>query len=215
MGQANLDRRNHHRQGRGVCSTKKATRKIPPTIPPCTTWAGGIACTSTTSLILRTPLVIIVVCQRQNLLEVASQCGWALDSGSRRSFGWALDSGPSSSVSPVPANNLFETPFGFVPDGGGQCKGLHPQVLVLMPAQLNSTGPTSTSKNESDHRPDYIPRAQLFFSAVDQAVNALPETGDLIASPSEKQLDSNAAAGARKRRKELKKLKSQNSRQFG
>ncbi|GFY93411.1 hypothetical protein Acr_08g0018070 [Actinidia rufa] len=95
MGQANLDRRNHHRQGRGVYSTEKETRKIPPTIPPCTTWAEGIACTSTTSLILRTPLVIIVVCQRQNLLEVASQCGWALDSGSRRSFGWALDSGSS------------------------------------------------------------------------------------------------------------------------
>ncbi|GFZ16866.1 Basic-leucine zipper (bZIP) transcription factor family protein [Actinidia rufa] len=124
--------------------------------------------------------------------------------------------GASSSVSPVPANNLFETPFGFMPDGGGQCKGLHPQILVLMPAQLNSTGPTSTAKNESDHRPDYIPGAQVFSSAVDQAVNALPEARqDLNACPSEKQADSNAAAGARKRRKELKKLESQNSRQFG
>ncbi|XP_057497555.1 uncharacterized protein LOC130782300 isoform X1 [Actinidia eriantha] len=114
--------------------------------------------------------------------------------------------GASSSVSPVPANNLFETPFGFVPDGGGQCKELHPQVLVLMPAQLNSTRPTSTAKNKSDHRPDYIPGAQVFSSAVDQAVNAFSETRQDL-NTIEKQADSNAAAGARKRTKELKKLR--------
>ena len=67
-----------------------------------------------------------------------------------------------------------------MPDGGSQCKGLHPQVLVLMPAQLNSTGPTSTAKNESDHRPDYIPGAQVFSSAVDQAVNAFPKQGKIL-----------------------------------
>lgn len=104
-------------------------------------------------------------------------------------------------------NDLNETPTGLSPDEGGECADPHAQEMIFASAGLNSAVPALPVKNESGF-------SSGIFAKASRLVNSLPEKGrDLLKFPSKKSVDAAAAAEARKRRKELTKLKNLYGRQ--
>lgn len=102
-----------------------------------------------------------------------------------------------------PVNDLNETPVGFPPDGGGQHTGAHSTEI-----------PFTTIKHENKPQPDYDPQSGTPSTACDVAIT-LPEMKlESATYPSKKLIDVVAAAEARRKRKELTKLKSLHGRQY-
>ncbi|KAA8516697.1 hypothetical protein F0562_016797 [Nyssa sinensis] len=120
----------------------------------------------------------------------------------------------STSTEAIPSDNLHETPYGFPPDGGRQFIGHHSEGMALMPAPLKAVRPAATAKHENGPQPDYIPNAKAVSSTVSHTVDALPEKNPESIFCPKKLVDSVAASEARKRRKELTKLKNIHCRQF-
>ncbi|XP_065855714.1 uncharacterized protein [Euphorbia lathyris] len=102
-------------------------------------------------------------------------------------------------------NDLNEIPLGFPPDGGGQCAGYHSKGTTL-----SLVKPTAAIKDEIEIDTEFIPYPHGFCSKPRQLMNALPGSRDSHNFPSKKLVDAAAATEARKRRKELTKLKNLN-----
>uniref|UniRef100_A0A2N9IE48 BZIP domain-containing protein n=1 Tax=Fagus sylvatica TaxID=28930 RepID=A0A2N9IE48_FAGSY len=111
-----------------------------------------------------------------------------------------------------PANDLNETPVGCPLDGGGQHTGAHSMEMLFAPAPQDCVRPACTIKHENRLQSDYTPSENPSTSC--HIVSALPENKQESAIyPNKKLMDAVAAAEARKRRKELTKLKNLNGRQ--
>lgn len=109
-----------------------------------------------------------------------------------------------------PANNLHKNPFSLLPDGDGQHLG--PQSRgVLMPAPLSHVRP----EHENIPRPKLSCEFEGTSAAAGYVAKGIPEINqEPVVCPSKKQMDAVAAAEARKRRKEITKLKNLHYRQF-
>ncbi|XP_052176896.1 uncharacterized protein LOC127791140 [Diospyros lotus] len=118
----------------------------------------------------------------------------------------------SGSVEAISANRLHDSPLTVPPNEDGRHMWLQSEGrFILAPAPLNSVRPTSVVKHDVLRKSDNLASVQAFSSTSNHTANAFPETKkDLNASPSKKLADTSAAAEARKRRKELTKLKRQN-----
>ncbi|XAR64668.1 hypothetical protein NMG60_11008434 [Bertholletia excelsa] len=109
----------------------------------------------------------------------------------------------SSSTETMPVKNLHEVPFRFPKEGDGKQLGPCPNRVVLVPAPVNLV------KHDTGKLPDNSPKVQLSCSAVSPGVNSLPESKqDPIVFSSKKKINNVAAREARKRRKEITRLKS-------
>ncbi|KAM7531612.1 hypothetical protein LguiB_035022 [Lonicera macranthoides] len=97
------------------------------------------------------------------------------------------------SIEAIPANDIHENPFGFQPDGGGLC----PRGTGLVPVPLSCVSAASTIEYKRNPRPE----PACYVSKASQ-----PAECDIIKGP-KKEGDAVTAADARKRRKELKRLK--------
>lgn len=120
----------------------------------------------------------------------------------------------SNSAEPVPANNLHKNPFSLLPDGDGQHLG--PQSRgVLMPAPLSHVRPAVTVEHENISWPKLSCQLVGTSAAPGYDAKGIPETNqEPVVCPSKKQMDADAAAEARKRRKEITNLKNLQYRQF-
>ncbi|XP_021908716.1 uncharacterized protein LOC110822808 isoform X2 [Carica papaya] len=110
----------------------------------------------------------------------------------------------SSSTESKHANDLNEVPAGFPHDGGSHYIGLHPKEMMLAPLPQSSMGPPFTFKQENVFPSDYVGHVLTVFPEKNQGT---------VDYSSKKMVDTVAAAEARKRRKELTKIKNLNSRQ--
>ncbi|KAI9154042.1 hypothetical protein LWI28_020228 [Acer negundo] len=106
-------------------------------------------------------------------------------------------------------NDLKGIPVGCLPDGGGLHTGSHPRVAKLTHAPLCSAGGEFIVKDENAHahHTDCTSKAEDIASVLSDK-NQKP-----VSCPSKKLVDAGAAAKARKRRKELTKLKNLHGRQ--
>lgn len=112
------------------------------------------------------------------------------------------------------ATDLNNIPVEFPPSGGGQHTGPHPREATSTQAPLCSLGGTLMINHENVHRPDYTCNTEAISMKANHIANSLPEKKQESANyPSKKVVDAVAAAEARKRRKELTKLKSLHGRQ--
>ncbi|XWS55977.1 hypothetical protein CRYUN_Cryun09bG0046800 [Craigia yunnanensis] len=103
-------------------------------------------------------------------------------------------------------SNLNCTPVRLSPDGGGQCIRCHIKEEVLDPTPLCSAGTTFVV--EQENTPDHVVDTEAAPIRACHCVGALPEENQESTNyTSKKVLDAVAAAEARKRRKELTKLK--------
>ncbi|KAF8397860.1 hypothetical protein HHK36_016785 [Tetracentron sinense] len=113
-----------------------------------------------------------------------------------------------------PTNNLLETAVQVQPVGG-QLLGPHPKGVILMPAPLRSLRPSFIVKDENGLQPDSTPKEEAVPSTDDHILNAFSVNSQGLSTyPSKKLVDAAAAAEARKRRKELTKLKNLHGRQL-
>ncbi|XP_022743277.1 uncharacterized protein LOC111294280 [Durio zibethinus] len=104
------------------------------------------------------------------------------------------------------------TPVRLPPDGGGQCMGFNIKEEVLVPAPVCSAGTTFVVERENT--PDHGVNTESAPIRACHCVGALPEENQESTNyTSKKVLDAVAAAEARKRRKELTKLKNLHGRQ--
>lgn len=103
---------------------------------------------------------------------------------------------PSSEA--IPANDIHENPFGFPPDGGGLC----PRGMGLVPVPSSCVSAASTIEYKRNPRPE---------PACDVSKASQPAECDIV-KELKKVGDAVTAADARKRRKELKRLKNLHSR---
>ncbi|KDP42718.1 hypothetical protein JCGZ_23658 [Jatropha curcas] len=111
-------------------------------------------------------------------------------------------------------NDLNETPVGFPPDGGGQCGGPHLDETALTPLLFSTVIPAVAGKNENGSQLELVSHTNGICTKPSQLLSALPENNqDLLKFPSKKLVDVAAAAEARRRRKELTKLKNLHTRQ--
>ncbi|XP_042508969.1 uncharacterized protein LOC122084631 isoform X2 [Macadamia integrifolia] len=93
--------------------------------------------------------------------------------------------------------------------------GPHPQGVVLTPVPLRSVKPTFTVKCEDESLTDSVFQVEAVSSAASYIASPLPEKlQGAVVYPNKKMADASAAAEARKRRKELTKLKNLHGRQF-
>ncbi|WCJ34341.1 Basic-leucine zipper (bZIP) transcription factor family protein [Euphorbia peplus] len=103
-------------------------------------------------------------------------------------------------------NDLNEIPAGFPPDGGGQYPGHHQRGTVISHV---------TVKDETGIDSEFVPYIDGVSSSKSrQLMHALPGSPDSHNFPSKKLVDAAAATEARKRRKELTKLKNLHGRQW-
>ncbi|KAJ8754217.1 hypothetical protein K2173_002117 [Erythroxylum novogranatense] len=103
-------------------------------------------------------------------------------------------------------NDIKETPR-FPTDGGGQCAGaLQKEILTpQMPCSI---------KNDTGLQSECTPSSAGIYAKISQLISSIPEkTLDQFKFSSKKLVDAAAAAEARKRRKELTKLKNLHGRQ--
>ncbi|KAG6619060.1 hypothetical protein I3842_Q109800 [Carya illinoinensis] len=105
-----------------------------------------------------------------------------------------------------PDNDLNETPIGFPLDGVSQHTGANSEEILYTPASLDCSQPASTIKHENMSQSAYAPNIETTSTARPIA-SALPEKQESAVFPGKKLIDTVAAAEARKRRKELTKLK--------
>lgn len=118
----------------------------------------------------------------------------------------------SGSTEVGPPNDLNEIPVGFPPDGGGRHTGAHSKEILFTPP-LNCAQPASAVKHENRPLSDESPNIATPSTAC-HIVKALPEKKqESVGYPSKKLVDVVSAAEARKRRKELTKLKNLHGRQ--
>ncbi|KAK9290275.1 hypothetical protein L1049_008442 [Liquidambar formosana] len=118
----------------------------------------------------------------------------------------------STSTEAKPTNGLNEIPFGFPLDRGAP--QAHPKVTILRPTPLSSTRPAFNVKHENGLQPDCTPDVEAVSSNASYTVSPLPEKNqEPVIYPTKKLVDAVAAAEARKRRKELTKLKNLHGRQ--
>ncbi|KAF9680156.1 hypothetical protein SADUNF_Sadunf06G0091800 [Salix dunnii] len=111
-------------------------------------------------------------------------------------------------------NDLNETPVGLNLDGGGQCEGSHPKEMILTPVPPTSVTPAIAVKNEAGPKSDHAFGANGICTKVNQLRYVLPEKNQVpLKFPSKKLVDAASAAEARRRRKELTKLKNLHGRQ--
>lgn len=111
-------------------------------------------------------------------------------------------------------NDLNETPVGFTLYGGGQCEGTHPKEMILTPVPPTSVTPAVAVKNEAGQKSEYALGAHGICAKASQLRCVLPEKNqDPFTFPSKKLVDAASAAEARRRRKELTKLKNLHGRQ--
>ncbi|XWS66710.1 hypothetical protein CRYUN_Cryun05aG0223900 [Craigia yunnanensis] len=107
-------------------------------------------------------------------------------------------------------SNLNCTPVRLPSDGGGQCTRFHIKEEVLVPTPLCSAGTTFVV--EQENTPDRVVKMAPIRAC--HLIGALPEENQESTNyTSKKVLDAVAAAKARKRRKELTKLKNFHGRQ--
>ncbi|KAF5473819.1 hypothetical protein F2P56_005774 [Juglans regia] len=120
----------------------------------------------------------------------------------------------SGSTEARPANDdLNETPVGLPPNGGDQNTGAHSEEILFTPALLDCFQRASTMKHENRPQLDYTRDIETPSTACCIA-SALPEKKQKsTVYPNRKLIDVVAAAEARKRRKELTKLKNLHVRQ--
>ncbi|KAK0585319.1 hypothetical protein LWI29_026808 [Acer saccharum] len=100
-------------------------------------------------------------------------------------------------------------PVGCLPDGGGLHTGSHPREAKLTHAPLCSTGGAFIDKHENAH----AHHTDCTCNAEDIASVLPDKKQEPVSCPSKKLVDAGAAAKARKRRKELTKLKNLHGRQ--
>lgn len=119
-------------------------------------------------------------------------------------------------------NDLNETPEAFTLNGGSQCAGPHPKEIAgphpkemaLTPIPLSHVTPTIAVKNEMVPQSRYAPSINGICTKASQLISALPEKNrGLFKFPNRKLVEAAAAAEARRRRKELTKLKHVHGRQ--
>ncbi|CAK7343410.1 unnamed protein product [Dovyalis caffra] len=111
-------------------------------------------------------------------------------------------------------NDLNETPVGFTRDGGGQCEGPHPKEMIPTSLPLTSVTPTIAVKDEPGPKSEYAFGANGICTKASHLMSVLPEKNqDPFKFPSKKLVDAAEAAEARRRRKELTKLKNLHGRQ--
>lgn len=111
-------------------------------------------------------------------------------------------------------NDLNETPVGFTLYGGGQCEGTHPKEMILTPVPPTSVTPAVAVKNEAGQKSEHAFGANGICTKASQLRCVLPEKNqDPFKFPSKKLVDAASAAEARRRRKELTKLKNLHGRQ--
>ncbi|KAJ6746813.1 BASIC-LEUCINE ZIPPER (BZIP) TRANSCRIPTION FACTOR FAMILY PROTEIN [Salix koriyanagi] len=105
-------------------------------------------------------------------------------------------------------NDLNETPVGLTLDEGGQCE------MILTPVPPTSVTPAIAVKNEAGPKSEYAFGANGICTKANQLRYVLPEKNqDPLKFPSKKLVDAASAAEARRRRKELTKLKNLHGRQ--
>ncbi|XVE96469.1 hypothetical protein REPUB_Repub02eG0224600 [Reevesia pubescens] len=110
------------------------------------------------------------------------------------------------------SNNLNCTPVRLPPDEGGQSIRFHIKEEVLVPPPLCSAGATFVV--EKENKPDHVVHTEAAPIRACKFVGASSEENQESTNyRSKKVLDAVAAAEARKRRKELTKLKSLHGRQ--
>ncbi|XVE61515.1 hypothetical protein DITRI_Ditri06bG0046600 [Diplodiscus trichospermus] len=115
------------------------------------------------------------------------------------------------SIEPSP-DNLNRTPVRLLPDGGGLCTRFRIKEEVLAPTPMCSAGTTSVV--EQENTPDHVVKTEAASIRACPSVGALAhENQEPTNCMSKKVLDAVAAAEARKRRKELTKLKNLHGRQ--
>ncbi|KAK3043546.1 hypothetical protein RJ639_002125 [Escallonia herrerae] len=112
----------------------------------------------------------------------------------------------------IPTNNLQEKSFGFLPDGGGPHIGSDPQGMVLLPAPVNCVGTAAALEHENSFKLECRLDAEVILPAHGNFLNGRPSKEQII-SQSKKPVDVVAAAEARKRRKEVTRLKNIHCRQ--
>lgn len=120
----------------------------------------------------------------------------------------------SGSSEARPTNDLNETPIVFPLDGVSQHTGANSEEMLHTPASLDCAQPASTIKNENMSQSAYAPNIETSSTGCHIA-SALPEKQESAVYPGKKLIDAVAAAEARKRRKELTKLKNLHGRQCG
>ncbi|KAG2686538.1 hypothetical protein I3760_09G010300 [Carya illinoinensis] len=119
----------------------------------------------------------------------------------------------SGSTEARPANDSNETPVGLPQDGGDQNTGAHSEEISFTPALLDCFQRASSIKHKNRPQLEYTPDIETPSTACCIA-SALPEKKQKsTVYPNRKLIDVVAAAGARKRRKELTKLKNLHGRQ--
>ncbi|XP_057981469.1 uncharacterized protein LOC131166872 [Malania oleifera] len=118
----------------------------------------------------------------------------------------------SNSLEAKPSSNLQEIPFGFLPDGGGHYMVPHPGGMVLMAAPLSSVRPPVSACHKNGLQAGSL----ALSSSMSHFVSALPKRNQETTTmyPNKKLVDAIAAAEARRRRKEVTKLKNIHGRQF-
>ncbi|KAF3944427.1 hypothetical protein ACB098_09G050300 [Castanea mollissima] len=118
----------------------------------------------------------------------------------------------TASTEARPTNDLNKTPVGCPSDGGGQHTVVHSKEMLFTLAPQDCVQPASTVNHENRLQSDYTLSEKPSKSC--HIVTALPEKKQESAIyPNKKLTDAVAAAEARKRRKELTKLKNLNGRQ--
>ncbi|CAN6577456.1 unnamed protein product [Malus baccata var. baccata] len=131
------------------------------------------------------------------------------------SFPVRLKTEDSPSIEGRPSCDLNETPAQFPLDGGDRHTGPHPmengcKEIFPSAASLNHSGVASCIKNENGFESDFTVTTLNSY----HKFSALPDkNSEPIIYPTRKLADANAAAEARKRRKNLTKLKSLHGRQ--
>ncbi|KAK8553932.1 hypothetical protein V6N12_030911 [Hibiscus sabdariffa] len=110
------------------------------------------------------------------------------------------------------SNNMNYTPVRPLPDGGGQCIRFHvkEEVLVLTPPCSAGT----TFGEEQEIKPDHFINTEASPIRACHIIGALPEENQELTNSTSKEVqDAMTAAEARRRRKELIKLKNLQGRQ--
>ncbi|XP_002533547.2 uncharacterized protein LOC8273730 [Ricinus communis] len=111
-------------------------------------------------------------------------------------------------------NDLNETPVGVPPEGGGHSAAPNHKETVVAPVMLSSVTPTVAVKNETGTRSESVPHTDGICTTSKQLISALPgKNRDPFKFLSKNLVDAAAAAVARRRRKELTKLKNLHGRQ--
>ncbi|GAV66085.1 bZIP_1 domain-containing protein [Cephalotus follicularis] len=111
------------------------------------------------------------------------------------------------------ANDVNEAVFDSPSDKGGEYVGTHHNQMIPRLAPGNSAGPSCTVKHETCHRLYCTPSTGSTSIKAGHDIISFPEKDpELPNHPGKKMTNAHAAAEARKRRKELTKLKNLHSR---